>query len=170
MTIRDTVDAGGATIRNLRPILEGGVLETVFWDGRYNDGTIFTGSYEVYFAVPQGVPGNSIIVRNQSLQITNVVCEAYMILPSYGEVSTIQYTLPVDADVTIDMTDPDGNHFRTLLVDEPQTAGPQQVVWDGRNDTGQIVAIEGNYTVVITAVDPVTGTSVTRYGVVVAYR
>ena len=169
LTIRDT-GSGNATIRNLRPVLDGGVLETIFWDGRYNDGTIFTGSYEVYFAVPRGVPGNSIIVRNQALQITNLVCEAYMILPSYGEVSTIKYTLPVNADVSIDMTDPDGDHFRTLLTDQPQAAGPQQIIWDGRNDTDQMIAKEGDYTVVITAVDPVTGTTTTRYGVVVAYR
>ena len=169
LTIRDT-GSGNATIRNLRPVLDGGVLETIFWDGRYNDGTIFTGSYEVYFAVPRGVPGNSIIVRNQALQITNLVCEAYMILPSYGEVSTIKYTLPVNADVSIDMTDPDGDHFRTLLTDQPQAAGPQQIIWDGRNDTDQMIAKEGDYTVVITAVDPVTGTTTTRFGIVVAYR
>ncbi|UCE98679.1 MAG: hypothetical protein JSV82_05670, partial [Planctomycetota bacterium] len=74
--------------------------------------------------------------------------------PIYNEVSTITYTLARNSDVTIEITDPDGSYFGTLLDNVFQTAGPQQVVWNGKDDTGRYATTEGDYAVTITAADP----------------
>jgi flagellar hook assembly protein FlgD len=160
----------GATIRNLKPFAPAGVPQTVLWDGRDNQGHLYSGDFDVYFGVPQGVPVNSILVRSETIQVTQVKCQAYLIIPSYAEVSTIGYTLSAAGNVTVSMENPNGEHFRTLLDNVSQPAGPQTVVWNGRNDVGKVISVEGNYTVTITARDPATGSSATRYGVVVAYR
>jgi flagellar hook assembly protein FlgD len=142
----------------------------VLWDGRDNQGHLYSGDFDVYFGVPQGVPVNSILVRSQTIQVTQVKCQAYLIIPSYAQVSTIGYTLSAPAEVTMTLQNPNGEHFRTLLNNVSQGAGAQSVVWDGRNDAGKMVSVEGDYTVEITARSPGSGAGTTRYGVVVAYR
>jgi flagellar hook assembly protein FlgD len=68
------------------------------------------------------------------------------------------------------VADPNGHVVRTLLSNAAQTAGPQALEWDGRTQTGQLVATEGDYTVTLTATDPVSGLHFTRVGTVVVYK
>ena len=56
-----------------------------------------------------------------------------------------------DANVTINIIDPDGSHFRTLLDSLSQAKGPQEVIWDGRSDDGDFASTEGIYSVEIIA-------------------
>jgi len=51
----------------------------------------------------------------------------------------IQYALPEDADVRIDITNILGNRVRTL-VDGHETSGYKSVVWNGLDDSGKEVA------------------------------
>jgi hypothetical protein len=74
------------------------------------------------------------------------------------------------AQVSIDLLDPTGNRWRTLLTNASQSAGPQTVEWDGRTDQGRLVSVAGDYTVVLTAVEPVSGLSATYRGIIVVYR
>ncbi len=57
----------------------------------------------------------------------------------FNPVTVIQYQLPEPAHVRIDVYNIAGRRVRTI-VDGPQEAGYQTVVWDGTNDFGQKVA------------------------------
>ena len=146
------------------------VPRVVFWDGRNDDGHIYTGSFNMVIPPPDGVPSNSVIVLNDSALITQVTCEAYLIVPTYNHISTIGYSLSDPADVEITLQDPQGGHFATLLPLTAQDGGDHSVLWDGRNDLGELIDLEGEYTVIMTATDPETGVTMTRLGVVMAYR
>ncbi|HPG40860.1 MAG TPA: FlgD immunoglobulin-like domain containing protein [bacterium] len=55
----------------------------------------------------------------------------------------IQYSIPKQARVRLDVFNPTGQHIRTL-VDEDKAAGAYQMVWNGRNDAGLNVS-SGTY-------------------------
>lgn len=57
------------------------------------------------------------------------------------ENGTIRYSLAKDGNVTIKIYDIGGTLVRTVMNNEPQTAlNEQSVIWDGRNDNGELVA------------------------------
>ncbi|PIQ85951.1 MAG: hypothetical protein COV74_06685 [Candidatus Omnitrophica bacterium CG11_big_fil_rev_8_21_14_0_20_45_26] len=64
-----------------------------------------------------------------------------------GETGNINYTISLDADVTIRLIeDRDGGVLiRTLLDQEPRLAGVHQEVWDGRDDQGSLLPYEAYY-------------------------
>jgi flagellar hook assembly protein FlgD len=68
--------------------------------------------------------------------------------PGNGETVTIRYTLPEPGTVTLHIYGEDGALVKTLLDGVAQTAGAQQVFWDGANDAGEM-ASDGTYYVVI---------------------
>ncbi len=57
----------------------------------------------------------------------------------FNPVTTIRYELPTDSDVRIDVYNVAGRHVRTV-VDGPVAAGYNEVVWDGRDNSGKRVA------------------------------
>ncbi len=57
----------------------------------------------------------------------------------FNPTTTIQYRLPADATVTLDIYNNLGQKVRTL-VDDFRSAGTHSVVWDGRNAAGSQVA------------------------------
>jgi hypothetical protein len=57
--------------------------------------------------------------------------------------TTIHYELPTDADVTVQIFDVSGRLVRTL-VQSRQIAGSRSVLWDGRDNRGQL-ATSGVY-------------------------
>jgi hypothetical protein len=143
---------------------------TEIWDGRKDDSAFHQGSFEVFFEVPGVLPVDTIILRRAPIEFQNFRAEAYLIQPVFGEVSALTYTLNRNANVTIILNDPNGNVVRMLLSNVPQAAGPQSVEWDGRTDSGQLAHVEGDYKVTLTGVDPVSGLSATRTGVIVVYK
>ena len=165
------IKSGSSTIRTLlnqTAIAQG--MHSLLWDGRMDDGSIYTGAFDVYYGAPSGVPGKTILLVSDALEITDLSCEAYRIIPTYSQVSTVYYALSQEAEVTIALEDPDGNHFRTLLDGVIQSSGAQSIVWNGRNDASECVAVEGDYKITIMAVDAVTGISFTKHGTIMAYR
>lgn len=56
----------------------------------------------------------------------------------FNPTTTIKYGIPVANDVRITIFNSLGQQIRTL-VDQAQTAGTYEAVWDGRNDAGQVV-------------------------------
>jgi hypothetical protein len=54
--------------------------------------------------------------------------------------TTLRFRLPSADRVRLEITDPAGRIVRTLLDGEELTAGPQSVVWDGKDDRGHRVA------------------------------
>ena len=155
------------TLLNRAPRPAGPQLE--LWDGRRTDGTIYSGTFHAESNVPEALPENAVILDHRS-DITSLRAEAYLIQPAYGEVSLITYTLARNAAVTIRLTDPNGNVVRTLRNNVAQTAGPQQVEWNGRSDDGRMAAVEGDYRITLTIVDSATGLSSTRIGSIMVYR
>jgi hypothetical protein len=67
----------------------------------------------------------------------------YSLLPNYpnpfNPETTLSYTLPVDSHTQVLIYDILGRRIRTL-IDQPQSAGHHQVIWDGRNDQGITVS------------------------------
>ena len=53
--------------------------------------------------------------------------------------TTIRFNLPSAGEAKLLVFDANGRRVATL-VDGPQTAGPQEVVWEGRDDAGNTLA------------------------------
>ncbi len=71
--------------------------------------------------------------------------------PGVNDEVTIYYTLSEDSFVTIELFD-GNNLIRTLLENELQSQGENQVVWDGKTESGNYVS-DNAYTFVISCVD-----------------
>ncbi len=165
------ITGGGGDVQTLfenRPFARG--HQVAYWDGYRDDGTRASGAFNVYFGVPAGLPRNAIILEYRSLDVTAVSCEAFLIIPTYGEISSIKYVLTRDVRTEIEIIDPNGSHFRTLLPSTPQAAGSYSIEWDGTADDGKLVSVEGDYAVKIIAADPVSGLTVTRNGTIAAFK
>lgn len=143
---------------------------TEIWDGRRNDGAMYQGNFFFYWGIPDPIPLHGIVVQRPVPAIAGFRAQAYVIQNGFREVSTFKYDLTRAASVTITIVDPNGGMVRTLVSGLAQPQGPQSVEWDGRNDAGEFVAVEGDYRVNVLAVDAVTGTTASRTGTVVVYR
>ena len=138
---------------------------TAYWDGRDLEGNIL--DYDTIVAAYKGenIPENTIIViSDEDIQI-NVTSDAYSIIPSYGDISDIEYTIPVDGIVTVKIYDGLDNLVKTLVDHESHTAGTYSLVWDGTNTAGKLVANEDTYDIVIELF--VDETSVIRKGAII---
>ncbi len=58
----------------------------------------------------------------------------------FNPTTTISFDLPEPLVVTLSIYDPAGRLVRTLVPAEIADAGPHEIVWDGRNEAGQVVA------------------------------
>jgi flagellar hook assembly protein FlgD len=159
---------------SVRDILAWGPLpagnHVLYWDGRKTDGKMFSGAFSVYFGVPHSVPVNAILIKGTPIEFQNFQAEAYVIQPTFAQVSSLRYTLSKEAKVSVTLIDPNGVTVRKLLTNVQQPPGAQTLEWDGRNDAGRFVAVEGSYRVVMTAVDLLSGASSTRTGSIVVYK
>jgi parallel beta-helix repeat protein len=149
-------------------------VNTEIWDGRDGIGDIVDKNVTLA-AKAEILPENAIVLmQDSSLQIKDVSTDAYVIIPAYGEISTVKYSLSKNATVSISISDPNGND-RTLLEAENQSAGAHAIEWDGTDGNGRIVwpwsdGPEGDYTVQIKAVDSVSNTTVTENANIHVYR
>jgi len=169
MTIK-IFDASQATIRTLlNQAIRTAGAQTELWDGRRDNGSLYNGAFSVFFDAPQAPPANPIVLQQTPLA-ANLRAEAYVIQPVFGEVSTLTYALSRNATITLTVTDPNGNMIRTLLSNVSQTAGAKTAEWNGRTDAGTVVAVEGDYKITLTAVDPVSGMNQTLLGALVVYK
>jgi flagellar hook assembly protein FlgD len=110
-----------------------------YWDGRDDNGRIYPDPVTTWHR-PADLPENFIITESEPLTLTEV--SSYLIISSYGQISTITYNLPRDAMVTIKVYDRDVIYVRTLINYELQLAGENSVYWDGTNDYGELVGTE----------------------------
>ncbi|MEW6609980.1 MAG: FlgD immunoglobulin-like domain containing protein, partial [bacterium] len=97
---------------------------------------------------------NNLQIFDISTYITDVSAAPTLFSPNDDgkfDTTTISYTIPETAHVTINIYDKDGNLIRNL-VNEDRPAGTQTKVWDGKDDSARIVA-DGEYTYVINAVN-----------------
>lgn len=125
---------------------------TEIWDGKTDAGEVApAGSYVVY-ARMSILPENAIAIRN-TLNVSNVKVNPYVIYPIHGGVAKITYTVGVSANVTVAVKDGAGTVVRTILNNAPQTPGDYAVTWDGMDDSGKVIGTAGNYRAVVIAAD-----------------
>jgi flagellar hook assembly protein FlgD len=127
---------------------------TYYWDGRDGNGQIYEGEFTVYFGAPQGVRTSGVVIYYTAPEVNDLVCNQYRIAPTYREVTTISYNLTRNANVTMNIIDPDGSHFRTLLDNVFQNTEPNDVIWDGTDDDGNFTSTEGVYDLQIITEEP----------------
>jgi flagellar hook assembly protein FlgD len=156
-------------------------LNTVFWDGRDGSGNIVNDVASMNYYISDfvagcdpcgfaehlnftGIKGNYILVTGGTPVVPGVSLKSdpYLVYLSYGQIARLRYTLESDANVTVTVKEPASGALTTLLSDVAQTAGEHEVLWDGRNGSGQLSSTQGHYTFTVTATNPATGASRTR--------
>ncbi len=89
-------------------------------------------------------PENAIAITNNS------VTDRFF-NPNRNQTATINYTIGTDSDITINIYDYETDALvRTLLAAQPKFAGVNATVWDGKNDSVQILP-KGVYIYIIDA-------------------
>ena len=141
---------------------------TFYWYGRWGadvndpnagaDRRICLEAFNIWFSTPASVNKGAILVYYGE-PFSNLRCNPYRVIPTYDEISKLTYDLAYDANVTIDVYDPDGSYFGTLLNNVSQQVGPQEVIWYGRdgdpNDpNSRCISTEGVYLVELSTSDP----------------
>jgi flagellar hook assembly protein FlgD len=96
--------------------------------------------------------------------VSQIKTDPYEISLSYGQLTRIQYILSRDAMVTITILSPTGAAVATVISNILQSAGQQSVAWNGIDTTdisGKKFTTSGDgpYTVLVQALNPVTGSS-----------
>lgn len=97
--------------------------------------------------------GDEAAERNFTLRISDDSAALTISALSAGAAdgrAQITYTLSADAAVDVEVLNIAGVTVRRLVADRAQSAGPQQLTWDGRNNAGAAVPA-GTYLVRITA-------------------
>jgi len=86
---------------------------------------------------------NMIISQQTSKMTVHNIPEQFALHHNYpnpfNPVTTIQYDIPVDAEVILVVYDIVGRHVKTL-IHANQTAGYKSIRWNGMNDLGQSVS------------------------------
>ncbi|MFQ6096868.1 MAG: FlgD immunoglobulin-like domain containing protein [Armatimonadota bacterium] len=105
------------------------------WDGGEGD----PDPCELYWDDVIIPPENFFTGDPSGLTISNVSHTPSVFNPSQSETATITYTISEAADVTIRLTDPWGTVVRTLVDGAARSSGQHSEVWDGKDDSGEIV-------------------------------
>ncbi|MHC4122459.1 MAG: hypothetical protein ACYSSI_02710, partial [Planctomycetota bacterium] len=149
---------------------------TFYWYGRWgqdiddpNAGKLCEEPFDVYFDIPAGVNRGAILVYYTDA-LSNLSCNPYRVIPTNDEVATISYYLACDANVTIKITDPDGNYFN-LRDSEPQDPNYYEIVWygesgDPNSSSTTYFSTEGVYRIEV----QIDGTNKKLEGSVTVYR
>jgi flagellar hook assembly protein FlgD len=143
------------------PILSGS--NDFIWDGRNQTNKPLDLGAKASCTVASLLRENVIITTGDAVRISELKTDPYNIHFSYGQFTRIKYTLSRGANVTIKLTSPSGAVL-TVVNSQPQTAGPQEVEWNGLASAdatakNELVSEEGDYMVTVQAVNPATGTS-----------
>jgi len=158
---------------------EAGIFTTE-WDGRNTAGAIVTQASSVYFPPPTTLRPNYIITTGNKPRITGIASDPYRLFMSYAHVSRFAFNLGRDATVTVTVLPPGVNNpadpsGRTILTATPLTAGSYTVLFDpidpgvANEDTFRFSA-EGPYTFAVQAINPTSGATSLRRGVVTMFR
>lgn len=135
-------------------------VKTVTWDGKDDAGNLVVdGTY--YFQITAVSPTVNTFKTIYKNSFSNdkgapIVTELTTTPDPYklgiGTPLTIRYNLSEDATVSIDIYNGD-NIIRTLAVNQAKKIGSNLATWDGKDNSNNPVG-EGNYKVVVKAVDP----------------
>ncbi len=140
------------------------------WTGKDNSGNILpNGNYTLMISgtttsgttittatVPVTIAGSSSSTPS-AFAISSIAPSPYN--PSAGN-ATINYIVPVAADVTISISNSSGTVVDTLPKITDQAAGSHSATWNGENSSSAVVP-NGTYTVTVSGVDTGTTTVIT---------
>jgi hypothetical protein len=150
------------------------------WDGRNTAGQIVAVGSSVYFPPPITHRPHYIITTGNRPGVGGIDADPYRLFMSYAHVSRLSFTLDSPATVTLTMlppgiADPADPAGRPILTAQAMAAGDYEVVFDpiDPDDPGEgsfDFSAEGPYTFAIQAVNPVTGATRLRRGVVNMFR
>jgi parallel beta-helix repeat protein len=153
---------------------------TIEWDGRNTSGAIVTPASSVYFPPPITLRPNYILLKGDTPRMTGIGSTPYRILMSYAHVSRLSFTLERDATVTVKVLPPGVNNpsdpsAREIMAATPLAAGAYEVLFDpvdpsDPDEATLLFDAEGPYTFAVEAVNPATGTTAMRRGVVTMFR
>ena len=143
-------------------------LRMVSWDGRDTAGNLVADSgYYVVIDYTVGGFTSTFDTRSHtggadiSGNITGVTI-SQTLAPLSGQYINIGYTLPENAQVTLEITDVNGNLVRTISTNQVQTGGSHSVLWDGADNNGFIVAPGTAFNVRINAISLSTNSLITE--------
>jgi flagellar hook assembly protein FlgD len=137
-------------LRTLTPVAEGPT--TLRWDGRLPSGAVLSQAYQIFFDFPRPIEADAIFV-DYDFPFGDVRTNPYVFHPTLAEVTNLKYQLPRQAEVTVDVIDPNGNFLVTVQPTTLQPAGDYEMRWDGLDANGLIVTTEGSYTLDLRARD-----------------
>jgi flagellar hook assembly protein FlgD len=143
------------------PILSGS--NDLVWDGRNQSNKPLDFGAKAICTVASLLRENVILTTGDTVRTSALKTDPYMLNLAYGQFTRITFTLSRDANVTVKLTSPSGAVL-TVLNNQLQTAGPQEVDWNGLDPAdvtakNELVSEEGDYMVTVQAVNPATGTS-----------
>lgn len=141
---------------------------TYVWDGRNSSNTLLDAGAQSSCSVASLLRENYIITTGDTIRATELKTDPYTMQLAYGHIMRIKYTLPREAKVTVKLTSPTGAVI-SLINNQLQTAGPQEIDWNGMDTTDTsgkkaLFTEVGDYMVSVQTVNPVTGTSSTARG------
>lgn len=146
------------------------VHNTDIWDGRSDNGSfVGTGSYVVYGFNLNILPDNAMVIKS-NVKIEELSANPYVIYSAHGDITKITYTVSENAVITLEVLNPSGVKIRTLVNKKSQRAGTYTEPWNGEDDYGRIVSVEGNYKVKLTVLDQYDNVLVDRFGNVTVFK
>jgi len=146
------------TVYTISQTATAGDVNEAIWDGKDINGEIVEdGFYGILVNANDG-DGNEASCELPTVElyyvhdISNLRCNPYRIVPLNNEVSKIAYELSCDENIAIEVYDPCGVLFTTLVDAELQTQGSHEVIWYGKDrpptdPNSRYIAIEGDYLV-----------------------
>jgi len=120
------------------------------------------GSYLPTVLVTDNQGHRAVAYTSVSVNSLNVNISVSGFNPSLGELALIEYTLPLDGLVTINIYAQDGSLMKTLLNNSTQLAGLRSINWDGRDNNNAIVSDRDYYVSINYTVNGFTSTFDTR--------
>jgi flagellar hook assembly protein FlgD len=132
---------------------------TYDWDGRDQNGAIVSDGSIASCFITRLLRENHIVTTGNTPKITFVRTDPYDIHLSYGQFTRIKYNLSGAANVSVQLISPSGTTM-TLIDNQPQAAGLNEVDWKGFADPSErllTVKEDGVFTFLVRAVNPVTG-------------
>jgi flagellar hook assembly protein FlgD len=132
---------------------------TVVWNGRNSAGVkVADGTYNVrlsgadLFGTSFTTQTKQVTVDTKPPAVTGVSVVPTSFNPKLGQTTKLSYTLSESCYVTIKIYNSAGTLKRTLLNNVLQTAGAHNVIWNGKDGSGNIVP-PGTYSIKIWVVD-----------------
>lgn len=160
----------------LERVPQGKGSQTIYWDGTNDQGKMAPPVSPSYLVAiwSWDLPDNSVIVIGARPEISNISAEPNYFDPSYHSdepvgyrPTTVTYTLSKNADAVLKVYDLNNVLIRTVTQTNVP-AGINTITWDGRNDSGNLVA-NGQYKLGIKATDTEGNESVTMFSHVVVF-